>query len=83
MKDDPFRRSATNNIAQSMRMLDNSSKSQGSGAGNNNRRSMAIESGTFGKLEEQPKRRFLEAATNNLPVKFDLSAVKRTPSEAC
>ena len=63
-----------------MRMMDTSS--QGS-AGNSNRRSMQLEPGSFSKLEEQPKRRFLEQAISNLPIKFDLSSVKRTPTESC
>ena len=32
---------------------------------------------------DAPKKRFLEQAVSSLPPKFDLSAVKRNPSEAC
>lgn len=51
-----------------------------------NRRSMNLEPGALNKLameDDAPKKRFLEQAASNLPIKFDLSAVKRNPSETC
>ena len=78
---DGFRKSQPNFMAQSMKGGEVASM----GGSYNNRRSMQLEPGALGKIDtgEAPKKRFLEQAASNLPIKFDLTAVKRSPSEAC
>ena len=81
-KSDSLRKSQPNFLAQSLReeskTIDSNRQS--------NRRSMNYEPGGLSKLAEgadAPKKRFLEQAVSSLPIKFDLAAVKRNPSEAC
>ena len=77
-----LRKSQTHYLAAG---LGEESKTAGSNR-QSNRRSMNFEPGGLSKLAEgsdAPKKRFLEQAVSSLPAKFDLTAVKRNPSEAC